>query len=235
MTQPSILVVDDDAHIREVIRYALEKEGWTVYEAENGLEGLNRAGVFHPDVIVLDILMPELNGLEVCRELRKTSLTPILFLSSKDTEVDRILGLELGGDDYVVKPFSPRELTARIHVMLRRRYPPPGNSPREDEASAAILTHHGIALNPATYQASWQGSPVTLTATEFNLLHAFLKGPERVHTRDALHQADVFKDIVTDRTIDSHIRRLRQKFAAMGCLTLIETVHGFGYKLGPCR
>jgi two-component system OmpR family response regulator len=225
-----ILVVDDDSHIREVLRYALEKEKFQVLEAEDGLQGLAAIKQAQPDVIILDIMMPEMNGLDLCRELRKTLQTPILFLSSRDDEIDRILGLELGGDDYLTKPFSPRELIARVKVMVRRLDYLPHPQPE-----SAVLRHGEITVDPTGYQVLCKGTVLTLTTTEFNLLETFFQYPEKVYTRDALIQADIFKDIISDRTIDSHIRRLRHKFSAAGYPNVIETVHGFGYKLGSCQ
>jgi two-component system OmpR family response regulator len=225
-----ILIVDDDSHIREVLRYSLEKEKLQVIEAENGLQGLELCKKHQPDVIILDILMPQMNGLDMCQEVRKTSHTPILFLSSRDDEIDRILGLELGGDDYMVKPFSPRELVARIKVMLRRL-----DYTSEPVQTSAEIQYADISINPINYQVLWKNTPVVLTATEFNLLEIFLRHPEKVYTRDALIQTTVFKDVISDRTVDSHIRRLRNKFQKLGGSDVIETVHGFGYKLGPCR
>jgi two-component system OmpR family response regulator len=226
-----ILVVDDDPHIREVIRFALEKAGMSVFEAGNGQEGLRQIQVMQPDLVVLDIIMPEMDGLEMCRELRKSSELPILFLSSRDDEIDRIIGLELGGDDYVTKPFSPRELVARVNVILKRL-----NRPDESGNGAAKVYCHGQArLETGTHQSFWKGQAVTLTATEFNLLEIMMRHPGRVYSRDDLIESNVFSDVVTDRTVDSHIRRLRGKYAEAGAETLIETVHGVGYKLGSCE
>ncbi len=225
-----ILVVDDDPHIREVIRYALEKEHFQVLEAENGEHGLTMALAEKPDLIVLDVMMPEMNGLDMCRTLRKTDNTPIIFLSSRDDEIDRIIGLEIGGDDYMTKPFSPRELVARVRVLFKRLLPqsPPTTEP-------ALYQHANVQLNPTTYEVSWQNLPLTLTATEYNILSTLMRHPQKVYTRDELIDMDVFKDIVSHRTIDSHVRRLRQKFSDIGCKNVVETVHGFGYKLGDCR
>lgn len=232
MTRRRILVVDDDAHIRDVLRYALEKEGMAVEEAENGRDGLDKARQTAPNVVVLDIMMPEMDGLAVCREFRKTSQVPILFLSSRDSELDRILGLEIGGDDYLTKPFSPRELVARVKVMLRRQeyFTSAGKA-----IPAKILRCGSLEMNLESYHVQWHGTSVPLTATEFNLLETFLQYPKKVYTRDQLIGADIFKDIISDRTIDSHIRRLRQKFAAVGCDNIVETAYGFGYKLGTCQ
>lgn len=230
MPQPRILIVDDDPHILEVLIYALNKAELEVIEARNGEEGLEKAKAHSPDVIVLDVMMPELSGLEMCQTLRKDSQVPILFLSSRDSELDRILGLEMGGDDYVTKPFSPRELVARVKAMLRRQM-----AMKELANEARLLKQGQVTLNLNTYEVFWQGRSLTLTLTEFNLLHTFLLTPQKVFTRDELVQAEIFRDIVSDRTIDSHIRRLRQKFATAGSENLIETVHGFGYKLGSCE
>lgn len=226
-----ILIVDDDSHIREVISFALEKAGMKTDAARNGAEALEAFNKTGADLIVLDINMPELDGLDVCRELRKTSDVPILFLSSRDDEIDRILGLEIGGDDYVTKPFSPRELVARVNVILKRAR----NSPSE-ESTGAPLRHGRLTLDPLGHQITWDTTPVPLTATEFSILHGFLRRPGRVFNRDAVISNAYGVNIhVSDRTIDSHIRHIRSKFRELGCEALIETVHGVGYKLSPCE
>lgn len=230
MAQHTVLIVDDDPHIRELLRYALEKEGIAVLEAENGQKGLEIALGQTVELIVLDVMMPELSGLDLCRELRKTKSTPILFLSSRDSELDVILGLELGGDEYVVKPFSPRELMARVKAMLRRA----AMTGQAQPAATSVVQGH-LKLQLDNFSACWHDVEIALTATEFNLLHTLMLSPCKVFTRHELIDRDIFKDIITDRTIDSHIRRLRQKFSVAGCLNLIETVHGFGYKLGHCQ
>lgn len=226
-----ILIVDDDSHIREVISFALEKAGMKTRAARNGAEALQFFNATGADLIVLDINMPELDGLDVCRELRKTSDVPILFLSSRDDEIDRILGLEIGGDDYVTKPFSPRELVARVNVILKRAR----NNPTEGNTEAP-MRHGRLALDPLAHQVTWDETPVSLTATEFSILHGFLCHPGRVFDRDAVISNAYGANIhVSDRTIDSHIRHIRAKFRELGCEALIETVHGVGYKLGPCE
>ena len=225
-----ILVADDDAHIREVIRFALEKAGMKVTQAGDGREALSR---FHVgiDLIVLDINMPELDGLEVCKELRKTSDIPILFLSSRDDEIDRILGLEIGGDDYVTKPFSPRELVARINAILKRRI-----SPSKLPPASKNLAYGKLLINSAAHVASWDGQAVSLTATEFAMLILFASQHNHVFSRDTImSKAYEHHVYVSDRTIDSHIRHIRQKFAEAGCAAIIETVHGVGYKLNTCQ
>jgi len=225
-----ILVVDDDPHIREVVMFALEKAGMKVLQAADGREALKEAETGTPDLIVLDISMPELDGLEVCRQLRKSDDTPILFLSSRDEEIDRIIGLELGGDDYVTKPFSPRELVARINAILKRKAPAPAGAKQKN------IVHGNISIDTASYTATCMGKTVPLTATEFMLLLALVRHPGKVFTRDELMDNAYAGNItVSDRTIDSHIRRIRSKFAACGLEEVIVTNHGIGYKIGACQ
>ncbi len=226
-----VLVVDDDPGIREVVCFALQKAGYATAVAADGEQALARFAADKPALVVLDILMPELDGVEVCRRLRADArgrATPIVFLSSKDDEVDRIVGLEVGGDDYVAKPFSPRELVARVRAILRRA----GAAPAEK--AAPPLRHGRLALDAGTYKAFWGERELALTLTEFGVLRTLLRRPGHVCTRDALmNEAYELHKIVSDRTIDSHVRRVRAKFAALGA-DPIETVHGIGYKLGPC-
>ncbi|KGT81008.1 chemotaxis protein CheY [Bradyrhizobium japonicum] len=227
-----ILIVDDEGHIREVIRVALKKAGMDVIEARDGKEALARFAADKPDLIVLDIGMPEFDGLDVCREIRKSSDAPILFLSARDEEIDRILGLEIGGDDYVTKPFSPRELVARVNVILRRL------SPRNGEAKAGpgALSQGGLLIDPEQHAASFAGTPLKLTAIEFGILRAFLTRPTSVFNREQLMRAAYQLNIqVSDRTIDSHIRNIRAKLAAHNCESVIETIHSVGFKLGRCE
>ena len=227
-----ILTVDDDPHIREVINVALRKAGMAVVEARDGREALTRFVSDTPDLIVLDIGMPEFDGLEVCRQLRKSSDVPILFLTARDEEIDRVLGLEIGGDDYVTKPFSPRELVARVHVILRRV------APREAEArpSATALTQGALTIDPVQHVATFAGESLKLTAIEFGILRALLARPNAVFNREQLMAAAYQLNIrVSDRTIDSHIRNIRAKLAAANCGDVIETIHGVGFKLGRCE
>jgi two-component system, OmpR family, response regulator len=227
-----ILAVDDDLHIREVIRVALRRAGMTVVEARDGKEALARFTGEPPDLIVLDIGMPELDGLDVCRQVRKTSDVPILFLTARDEEIDRVLGLEIGADDYVTKPFSPRELVARINAILRRV------APRDAEArpSQAALGQGALSIDPAQHIAAFAGQPLRLTAIEFGILKAFLGRPTAVFSREQIMAAAYQLNIqVSDRTIDSHIRNIRAKLAAVDCDNAIETIHGVGFKLGRCE
>jgi two-component system OmpR family response regulator len=226
-----ILLVDDDPHIREVVQFALEKAGLDVFEAGDGGAALALFGKTKPDLVILDITMPEVDGLEVCRQVRKISEVPILFLSSRADEVDRVVGLEIGGDDYVTKPFSPRELVARVQAILKRTQKKAAVS-----VDDAQLVHGLVKLDIQGHVAYWKEKRVSLTALEFALLKALLRHPAQVYTRDQLmNEAYEANLTVSDRTIDSHIRHVRGKYARAGCTSLIETVHGVGYKLGLCR
>ena len=225
----SILVVDDDPHIRDVVRFAFEKTGMTIATAQNGQEALLLFDRGVHQLVVLDIGMPEMDGLEVCRQIRKTSDTPILFLSARDEEIDRVLGLEIGGDDYVTKPFSPRELVARVNAILRRARSAP-------EAVAKTIRHGGLTIEPDAHGASFGDQAVSLTALEFAILRTLMARPGFVFTRELILDAAYEGNIhVADRTIDSHIRNIRAKMSAAGCDTVIETVHGVGFKLGRCE
>lgn len=223
----TILVADDDPSLREVVRYTLAQAGFEVVEAKDGAEALEKVKARPPALLVLDIMMPELDGLEVCRAVRKTHPFPIVFVSSRDDEVDRILALELGGDDFVPKPFSPRELLARVKAVLRRVAPAPVPAP----PATAPLERGPLRVDLERWRAFWNGKEVVLTATELELLAVLLKSPERVFTREQLMDKAYEGVIVSDRTIDSHVRRIRQKFADAGG-SVIETVHGVGYRLG---
>lgn len=220
----TILVADDDGHIREVVRFALERAGHRVVEAADGLAALQRGQEDAIDCVVLDILMPELDGIEVCRRLRERSRVPILFLSSRDEELDRILGLELGADDYVTKPFSPRELAARVKALLRRAAAP-------GEPGAAPLRRGELTLDPERYKCFWRETEIVLTVTEFALLRSLMGQADKVYARaELVDRAYGLGHAITDRTIDSHIRRIRRKLAAVGA-DPIETVFGVGYRL----
>jgi two-component system OmpR family response regulator len=219
-----ILVADDDAHIREVVRFALEKAGHGVLEAADGAAALGVAAAQPIDAVVLDIIMPELDGIEVCRKLREHSRVPILFLSSRDDELDRILGLELGADDYVTKPFSPRELAARVKALLRRAAAPP-------EAESAPLRRGDLRLDLQRFKCFWREVEIILTVTEFALLRSLMGHAEKVYSRaELVDRAYGLGHAITDRTVDSHVRRIRRKLAAAGA-DPIETVYGVGYRL----
>ncbi|WP_332769732.1 response regulator transcription factor [Phenylobacterium sp.] len=227
----TILIVDDDPHIRQLLAFAFAKAGLATREAPDGEAALAAVAADPPDLVVLDINMPRLNGLDVCRRLRAQGDLPILFLSSRDDEIDRVLGIELGADDYVVKPFSPREVVARVQAILRR-----AGAPRPPAEPDAGLSRGRLRLDPESWSAWWGEAEAPLTVTEFGILRALASAPSRVFTRDAiidrLHGPGF---AITDRTIDSHIRNLRAKFAGLGGHDVIETRPGVGYRLGPCR
>ena len=223
----TILVADDDGHIRDVVRFALESAGHDVVECSDGEEALAAFATNDVDLLVLDIVMPERDGLDVCRTVRASSQVPVLFLTSRDDEIDRVLGLEIGGDDYVTKPFSPRELVARIKAILRRC----GAVPRADGPSLAPLERGNLTLDPQRYRCYWRDREIALSVTEFALLQALMGGHDRVYTRaELVDRAWGFGHAISERTVDSHIRRLRKKFAEIGA-EVIETVYGVGYRL----
>ncbi len=221
-----ILVVDDDPHIREVLRFALAKAGHVVDEAADGSAALHVFEAHAPDLVVLDIGLPETDGFEVCRVLRRSSDVAILFLSSRDDELDRVLGLELGGDDYVVKPFSPRELVARVKRILCR-----GRATPVSPAAGRAIEHGSLCLDLDRHRCTWEGDTVALTVREFGLLQSLCGMPGKVYTRDELvERAYGAGHHITDRTIDSHIRRIRRKLRDAGG-DPIETIYGLGYRL----
>jgi two-component system OmpR family response regulator len=225
----TVLVVDDDPHIRQLLVFALGKAGLDIVEAEDGEAALAAVEQHHPDLVILDINMPRMDGLEVCRRLRAQGDLPVLFLSSRDDEIDRVVGIELGADDYVVKPFSPREVVARVQAVLRR------TDARAPATAGPAISHGQLTLDLDGWRAEWAGEPITLTLTEFSILRTLAAMPAKVFSRDAiidrLHGPGF---AITDRTIDSHVRNLRAKFAAAGASDLIETRAGIGYRLGSC-
>ncbi len=225
-----ILIVDDDPHIRDVVRFALEQANFDVDEAADGKQGLD---LFDPAVhqlIVLDVMMPEMDGTEVCRKIRAEAATPIIFLSSRDDEIDKVLGLELGADDYIAKPFSPRELVARVKAMMRRlELDGGGKAPADD---AEIMEHGELKLDRTSFEAFWGDHAIELTKTEFMMVWGMMRYPTKVYSREALMRLayDDHNVVVSDRTIDSHVRHIRKKFEAIDAAP-IETVHGVGYRL----
>ena len=227
----TVLVVDDDPHIRQLLVFALEKAGLIARQAADGEDAMAAVTTSAPDLVVLDINMPKLDGLEVCRRLRAQGDLPILFLSSRDDEIDRVLGIELGADDYVVKPFSPREVVARVTAILRRARPTATAT-----GAPSPRSHARLSLDPDSWTARWDDTPADLTVTEFQILQTLLGAPQKVFSRDAiidrLHGPGF---AITDRTVDSHIRNLRSKFAKLGGDDVVETRPGIGYRLGPCR
>lgn len=239
MSDPhQVLVADDDPHIREVVTFALEEAGFSPIEAEDGRQTLETVEETDPDLVILDIMMPEMDGTDVCRKLRADSDIPIVFLSSRDEEVDRVVGLELGGDDYVTKPFSPRELVARVKAILRRAG---GTDGRDEQAAASerdtecVREHGRLRLDLDRYKAFWGDREIELTKTEFGVLETLIGHPGKVYSRDELMEG-AYPDgtIVSDRTIDSHVRGIRETFEAVEA-NPIETVRGLGYRLNDCQ
>jgi two-component system alkaline phosphatase synthesis response regulator PhoP len=224
----TIVVVDDEANIRELVRYNLEKEGFACLEAEDGPAGLELVREARPDLVVLDIMLPGTDGLEVCRLLKASPATagiPIIMLTAKAEEIDTVLGLEMGADDYVAKPFSPRELVARVKAVLRRSH----KEPQQSEE----LVFDGLRMNLVRYEAFLGREKLALTPKEHELLKFFLTNPGRVFSRDELLDRVWGYEYAGDtRTVDVHIRHLRLKLAADPAVAeAIETVRSVGYRL----
>ena len=227
--QCTVLVVDDDPHIRDLLTFALQKAGLATREAADGEAALAEIALRAPDLVILDINMPRMDGIETCRRIRASGDLPILFLSSRDDEIDRILGMELGADDYVVKPFSPREVVARVAAILRRIARTPALQ------TVGHFVYGRLSLDADGWRARWQDVEVPLTVTEFSIVRVLADAPRRVFTRDAIiDRVHGPGFAMTDRTIDSHVRNLRAKFASVGGADVIETRAGVGYQLGPC-
>jgi len=217
-----ILVVDDDVDLRSIVREALEREGFTVDEAGDGGLALAKIEALAPELVVLDLHMPALGGLDVLRALGTDHPTPVIVLSGLDHEADRVIGLELGADDYVVKPFSPKELVARVRAVLRRARPEP--APR-------VLSQNAVTLDPARHLVTLHGRRLELTPKEFDLLQALLEAAGRVLSREHLLSrvwGYARADEIESRTVDVHVRRLRAKLGDAG--TLITTVKSVGYR-----
>ena len=223
-----VLVVEDETDIRDLIALHLSREGFRCRTAGNGVDALAEVRSSHPDLLVLDLMLPGLGGLEVCRRLRAepaTASLPIIMLTAKADEVDRVVGLELGADDYVVKPFSPKELVARVRAVLRRsRSPAPADAP--------VLRSGALTLDPARHRVTVDERPLTLTPKEFDLLQALLESAGRVLSREQLLNwvwGFAHAEEIESRTVDVHVRRLRAKLGDDG--RLIATVTGVGYRL----
>lgn len=220
-----ILVVDDEESILELVAFNLTQAGFRPITTKDGLEGLEMARRDKPDLIVLDVMLPGLDGLEICRVLRKETDIPILMLTARKTESDKVIGLDLGADDYLTKPFSPRELVARIKAVMRR-------SGSEALSSPNILERGELVINPAKHEVFVRGEKIVLTFKEFELLKLLASHPGRVFTREYLLERLWDDGIFSDtRTIDVHIRHLREKVEANpGVPEYIQTVRGLGYK-----
>ena len=222
-----VLVVEDDEGIRDMLKYNLTAAGFSVQEASDGASGLRTARTARPDLVLLDLMLPGMSGFDFCRALRRSSRVPIIIITAKDSEVDKIVGLELGADDYITKPFSIREVLARVHAVLRRAQPEanePKAIPEQDSIGA-------FSINRAARRVILDGADIKLTAREFDLLSYLLAFPGRVHTRDSLLENVWGREFTGDRkTVDVHIRWLREKFANRAPFEIV-TVRGIGYRL----
>ncbi len=225
----TIALVDDDENILTSVSMALEAEGHTVKTYEDGAKALADISASPPDLVVSDIKMPTMDGMELLRRIRQASELPLIFLTSKDEEIDEVLGLTMGADDYVKKPFSQRLLLERVKAVLRRRSASPAPTKEEEKQ---IIRRMSLTLDPMRHACLWKGLPVTLTVTEFLILEALAQRPGFVKSRDSLMDAAYDDQVyVDDRTIDSHIKRIRKKFRMVDPeFDAVETLYGVGYK-----
>jgi len=225
MSSQTILIVDDEEKIREILALYFSKEGFQVAQAVDGVEAIRKVDQVKPDVIILDIMMPVLDGIEVCRQIRKFSRVPIIMLSARAEEEDRIVGLDLGADDYIAKPFNPREVVARVNAVLRR-------IPNNEFTSANQLHFPDLHINIAEYTITTHGRTVPLTAKEMELLWCLASRPGQTFSREILlEKIWGYTYCGETRTIDNHIRRLRQKMEASETTPWdIKTVWGVGYR-----
>ena len=223
----TILLVDDEDSVQKLLAYPLEREGYRVIQARDGEEALRRFESEHVDLVVLDIMLPLLDGLEVCKRLRATSMVPIIMLTARDDELDKVLGLELGADDYITKPFSIREFRSRVRALLRR-----AAAPRRDTREDEVISSDGLMIDLARRVVEVDGRPVQLTYVEFELLRILASHPGRVYTRQMLLEGLWGgSDYREPRTIDVHVRHLREKLERDAREPeLILTVRGVGYR-----
>ena len=223
-----VLLIEDEHALGEALEYQLEREGYEVERVVDGLEGLERFKSMGPDLVILDLMLPGMSGRDVCRQIRASSRVPIIMLTARDSEIDKVVGLELGADDYVTKPFSTSELVARIKAVLRR-------SSVEGASVDGVLEGGGIRLDRERHEVSVRGRPVVLSRKEFELLELLMENPGRVLTRDKLMDEVWGPDYFGDtRTLDAHIKRLRAKVEGRPHEPIhLTTVRGIGYKFVP--
>jgi two-component system response regulator ChvI len=228
---PTIALVDDDRNILTSVSIALEAEGYRVMTYTDGASALDGFKTSPPDLAILDIKMPRMDGMELLRRLRQKSDMPVIFLTSKDEEIDELFGLKMGADDFIRKPFSQRLLVERVKAVMRRNASKePANS--KEAARAKVLQRGSLCIDSERHVCTWRGEPVRLTVTQFLLLEALVSRPGVVKSRNALMDA-VYNDeaYVDDRTVDSHIKRLRKKFKAVdNTFDMVETLYGIGYR-----
>lgn len=224
MAQEKILVVDDDKNICDLLRMYLEKEGYAVTMAHNGVDAVNAFNLENPDLVLLDIMLPQLDGWQVCREIRKTSETPIIMVTAKDETFDKVLGLELGADDYVTKPFDTKEIVARIKAVLRRTSAVKGDDTKE-------VRYDKLTINLSNYEMKVDGVAIDTPPKELELIYHLASNPDRVFTRDQLLDDVWGFDYYGDsRTVDVHIKRLRDKLKGVSPEWELRTIWSVGYK-----
>lgn len=222
-----ILVVDDDKNICELLKLYLENDGYTVYVANDGQQAVNTFQNKTPDLVLLDIMLPKMDGWQVCREIRKTSSAPIIMLTAKGETFDKVLGLELGADDYVTKPFDAKEVMARIKAVLRRIN---GSSTEESDVKK-VVTYDNLEINIVNYELKVKGEAIDTPPKELELIYHFASNPNRVYTRDQLLDEVWGFDYYGDsRTVDVHVKRLREKLEGVSDKWSLKTVWGVGYK-----
>ena len=227
MANEKILVVDDDTNICELLRLYLTKEGYQVTTANDGEEGLDKFNQVKPDMVLLDVMMPKMDGLEVCRRIRKLGNTPVMMLTAKGETFDKVLGLELGADDYVVKPFDAKEVVARVKAVLRRTQSKNDNA----EESKKVVTYDKLEINIANYELKVNGVQIDTPPKELELIYHFASNPNRVFTRDQLlDEVWGFEFYGDSRTVDVHVKRLREKLEGVSDKWELKTVWGVGYK-----
>ena len=226
MGKQKILIVDDDKHIAELISLYMMKDGYETEEVYDGREAVKMAESFQPDLILLDLMLPGLDGYQVCTEIRKTSRVPIIMLTAKGETFDKVLGLELGADDYIVKPFDPKELVARVKAVLRRY------EPKQEEVDKNRLKFGGLEINLSNYSVSYNGKILEFPPKEFELLSFLAQHPNRVFTREQLLDRIWGYEYVGDtRTVDVHVKRIREKLNSEDEWGIL-TVWSVGYKFG---
>ena len=229
---PTIALVDDDQNILTSVSIALESEGYKVETYTDGASALDGLMARRPDLAVFDIKMPRMDGMELLRRLRQKSDLPVIFLTSKDDEIDELFGLKMGADDFITKPFSQRLLVERVKAVLRRSAARAETAVREEGAAKSLIERGHLAMDQERHTSAWKGKNVVLTVTEFLILYALAQRPGVVKSRDSLMDAAYDDQVyVDDRTIDSHIKRLRKKFKAVDDdFDMIETLYGVGYR-----
>jgi two-component system response regulator ChvI len=229
---PTIALVDDDRNILTSVSMALESEGYRIMTYTDGASALDGFKTSPPDLAILDIKMPRMDGMETLRRMRQKTDIPVIFLTSKDEEIDELFGLKMGADDFIRKPFSQRLLVERVKAVLRRIAPKDGQQQTKEVESKTTLERGQLKMDPERHTCTWKGEPVTLTVTEFLILQALATRPGVVKSRNALMDAAYDDQVyVDDRTIDSHIKRLRKKFKlADDDFEMIETLYGVGYR-----